>query len=367
MKKMMYVLLALVMILGLAACGSEKQEAATEEGFSPALDTSTECAVTVAGGYDNFEALETEFDNFNEYYPNVELTFTKVDDFNNMIGMVLDGNDAPDIYVNYSWMYGREQYNSSIDHAEDLADPALGLDLDSIRSYIILNTEDLEDEPEQTQYLMTIEGMCGICDEPEEKIQWLYDMGNRIGSLEWNDQNALATGNSGDPGRGLTELGVRAVRKMNDLHMIIDISHANEKTFWDILSASDTPIIATHSNAKGLCFVERNLTDQQIRALTAKGGLIGMNACAGFIDKDPQYQDAYHLAKHARYIADLAGAEHVACGFDFTDYYGEGKHDISGPEKAQAFIEGLRACGFSEDEIKDIAYRNVLRFLQKYM
>ena len=240
-------------------------------------------------------------------------------------------------------------------------------DIEESGGKIILKADELEDEPEQTQYLMTIEGMCGICDEPEEKIQWLYDMGNRIGSLEWNDQNALATGNSGDPGRGLTELGVRAVRKMNDLHMIIDISHANEKTFWDILSASDTPIIATHSNAKGLCFVERNLTDQQIRALAAKGGLIGMNACAGFIDKDPQYQDAYHLAKHARYIADLAGVEHVACGFDFTDYYGEGKHDISGPEKAQAFIEGLRANGFSKDEIKDIAYRNVLRFLQKYM
>ena len=142
MKKIMYMLLAVVMILGLSACGSEKQEAATEEGFSPALDTSTECAVTVAGGYDNFEALETEFDSFNEYYPNVELTFTKVDDFNNMIGMVLDGNDAPDIYVNYSWMYGREQYQSSIDHAEDLADPALGLDLDCIRSNIILKTSD---------------------------------------------------------------------------------------------------------------------------------------------------------------------------------------------------------------------------------
>lgn len=142
MKKMMCMLLTVLMIMGLAACGSEKQEAATGEGFSPALDTSTECQITVAGGYDNFEALEAEFDSFNEYYPNVELTFTKIDDYNNMIGMALDGNDAPDIYVNYSWMYGRDQYKSSIDHAENLADSALGLDLDCIRSNIILNTED---------------------------------------------------------------------------------------------------------------------------------------------------------------------------------------------------------------------------------
>ena len=142
MKKTICMLLTVLMILGLAACGAEKQEAATEEGFSPALDTSSEGNITVAGGYDNFEALEAEFDSFNEYYPNVELTFTKVDDYNNMIGMVLDGNDAPDIYVNYSWMYGRDQYKSSIDHAEDLSDPALGLDLDCIRSNIILNTDD---------------------------------------------------------------------------------------------------------------------------------------------------------------------------------------------------------------------------------
>ncbi len=142
MKKLMCLCLAGLMILGLAACGQEKQKATTEEGFQPSLDKSADGHISVAGGYDNFEALEAEFDRFNEYYPNVELVFTKVDDYNNMIGMVLDGNDAPDIYVNYSWMYGREQYQSSIDHAEDLADPALGLNLDCIRKNIILNTKD---------------------------------------------------------------------------------------------------------------------------------------------------------------------------------------------------------------------------------
>jgi len=132
-----------MVVLGLTACSSEKQqEATTEKGFQPSLDAATECHITVAGGYDNFEALEAEFDRFNEYYPNVELVFTKVDDYSNMIGTVLNGNDAPDIYVNYDWMYGREQYRSSIDHAEDLTDPALGLDLDCIRSNIILNTDD---------------------------------------------------------------------------------------------------------------------------------------------------------------------------------------------------------------------------------
>ena len=142
MKKTMCMFLALLMILGLAACGSEKQAVTTVEGFRPALDPSVKSHISVVGGYDNFEALEAEFDRFNDYYPNVELVYTKVDDYSNMIGTVLNGNDAPDIYVNYSWMYGREQYKASIDHAENLADPALGLDLDCIRSNIILKTDD---------------------------------------------------------------------------------------------------------------------------------------------------------------------------------------------------------------------------------
>ena len=111
-------------------------------------------------------------------------------------------------------------------------------DITSSGHKVIYTKEDLDDEQQETAFLMTIEGMCGIHDDVEEKIQWLYDMGNRIGSLCWNDQNALATGNSGDPTRGLTELGKLAITKMNELHMIVDVSHANEKTFWDILSCS---------------------------------------------------------------------------------------------------------------------------------
>lgn len=142
MKKKMRILLSLLMTACLAACTQEEPEITTGEGFKPAMDTSVSANIKIAGGYDNFEALEVEFDRFNEYYPNVELVYTKVDDYNNMIGTVLDGNDAPDIYVNYSWMYGRDQYKASIDHAENLADPALALDLECIRSNIILNTDD---------------------------------------------------------------------------------------------------------------------------------------------------------------------------------------------------------------------------------
>ena len=142
MKKVMCVLLTAVMVLGMTSCAKKKKEETAEKGFKPALDTNTSCNINISGGYDNFEALEAEFDRFNAYYPNVKLMYTKIDDYNNMIGTVLESSDAPDIYVNYSWMYGRDQYKSSIDHAENLADPALGLDLDCLRSNVILKTTD---------------------------------------------------------------------------------------------------------------------------------------------------------------------------------------------------------------------------------
>lgn len=233
---------------------------------------------------------------------------------------------------------------------------------------LILNKEDLCEEAEEPMFLMTVEGMCGIHEDPETKIQWLYDQGNRIGSLAWNDQNDLATGNSGDPTRGLTDMGRQVIRTMNELHMIVDVSHANEKTFWDILDESSLPVIATHSNAKSLCTVERNLTNQQMRALAAKGGLIGLNACNMFIHDEKEKQTARQLAKHARYMADLIGIEHVACGFDFGAYYADKEdYDLLAPEQAQNFILGLREEGFDEEEITAIAYGNVMRFLRQYL
>ncbi len=87
MKKIICIVLAALMIVSLAACGAQKQEAPqTEEGFKPALDSADKSVITVVGGYDNFEALETEFEHFHQYYPDVELKYTKVDDYNNMIG-----------------------------------------------------------------------------------------------------------------------------------------------------------------------------------------------------------------------------------------------------------------------------------------
>ena len=142
MKKIFCSILSLIMIISLTACGKEQTASSSGDVYKPSKDTSASCNIRIVGSYENFEALEAEFDRFNKYYPNVELIYTKVDDYNNMIGTVLNGNDAPDIYVNYTWMYGRDQYKGAIEHAEDLSDPDIGLNIDCIRKNIIINTAD---------------------------------------------------------------------------------------------------------------------------------------------------------------------------------------------------------------------------------
>ena len=136
MKKLLCVVLVLCTLVLLTACGSKQPEEAAA-GFKPSLDKNTSCKITVAGSYDNFEALEAEFDKFNEFYPNVKLSYVKLDDYNNMLGTVLEGNDKPNIFFSYTWMTGNEQYDSVFAQMEDLSDSALKLNLDCIRPGLV--------------------------------------------------------------------------------------------------------------------------------------------------------------------------------------------------------------------------------------
>ena len=136
MKKLLSIILLICMLVSMTACGSKPQEA-PEAGFKPALDKETSCKITVAGSYDNFEALEAEFDRFNEMYPNVQLNYVKLDDYNNILATALDSNDKPNIFFSYTWMIGNEKYAPVVVHMEDLSDSALGIDISCIRSSIV--------------------------------------------------------------------------------------------------------------------------------------------------------------------------------------------------------------------------------------
>ena len=134
MKKMLCVILGALLAIVPTACISR---AKAESAFQPRLDTDTSCQITVIGSYSNFEALETEFDRFNEFYPDVEMSYWKPDDYNNLLGTVLESSNAPNIFFSYQWMCGNEQYQQVYDHMEDLSDPQLGLDLDCLRTGLL--------------------------------------------------------------------------------------------------------------------------------------------------------------------------------------------------------------------------------------
>ncbi|MBQ9009973.1 MAG: carbohydrate ABC transporter substrate-binding protein [Clostridia bacterium] len=141
MKRILLAGMLILLCVVCSACGSKKPEAKEEAGFKPALDTKTSCEIKVAGTYANFEALEAEFDSFNRIYPNVVLSYVKLDDYNNIIGTALEGSDAPNIYFTFFWMYEKEQYEACLAHAEDLSDPKLGLELAAFRPGLLSRRE----------------------------------------------------------------------------------------------------------------------------------------------------------------------------------------------------------------------------------
>ena len=136
MKRLLCTILAVLLAIVPIAWNSQARAESTGI-FQPRLDTGTSCEITVVGSYSNFEALEAEFESFNEIYPNVELTYLKPDDYNNLLGTVLESKNPPSIFFSFPWMYGNEKYLTAFEHMEDLSDPQLGLDLECIRPNLL--------------------------------------------------------------------------------------------------------------------------------------------------------------------------------------------------------------------------------------
>lgn len=228
----------------------------------------------------------------------------------------------------------------------------------------------LEKDNRKIQMIMGVEGLRCI-GEDLKLIDLLYFYGIRHVSLTWNDSNKLATGVDGDENRGLRDLGRKAIEKLEKLGMIIDLSHANEKTFWDIINLVKKPIIASHSNSKSLCKVERNLSDDQIKAIGKTGGFIGVNIHKNFVSLDENLQNIDTFIDHIDHIVNLIGIDHVAFGFDFCEYldeYQEESTNISGLENVSRvgkITDALLNRGYSKEDIEKISYKNFQRVIKK--
>ncbi|MEA4920211.1 MAG: membrane dipeptidase [Clostridiaceae bacterium] len=200
-----------------------------------------------------------------------------------------------------------------------------------------------------------------------ENLDRFYKLGVRALSLTWNAANCFGAPNSKDPeimARGLTDFGKEAVKHMQDIGMLVDVSHLSDGGFWDVVNIAKKPFAATHSNCRALCSHQRNMTDPMIRALADKGGVMGINFGPEFLNadlKDPHSTVARMVAM-AQHEKQIGGIDVIGIGTDFDGI--EGDLEIKGPDHMDLLVAGLNKGGFSDDEIEKIMFKNVLRVMQ---
>jgi membrane dipeptidase len=183
-------------------------------------------------------------------------------------------------------------------------------------------------------------------------------------SIAWNHRNLLGDGVGKFNGRrGLTSFGRETISEMERLGMIVDVSHLNERTFWDVVEVTEKPFVATHSNAIRVCGSPRNLTDQQIRTISERGGFIGLNFCSSFLN-DSGEASIHDVVRHALHIAEIGGAGVLAIGSDFDGIY-DAPRGLEHIGKMGALSAAFRKAGFSPGEIDAITHRNFLRVFRE--
>jgi membrane dipeptidase len=260
-------------------------------------------------------------------------------------------------------------------------------------------------------FLIGVEGAHGLGDVSDElfiaRLHEFYDRGARYMTLTWSNSNRLG-GSSGDAGKtsGLTPFGVRVVKVMNELGMIVDISHVSDPTFFDAVKASTKPMLASHSSSRAICDHPRNMTDDMLRAVRDNGGAACVNFGQDFLDPGwhqqwavlqkslgaaigdivkehpgdpkgvqlaflPRYRalaaqlprvPASRVVDHIEHVAAVAGIDHVCLGSDF-DGIPLGPAGLDDVSKFPFITEELARRGFNPNDIRKILGENVLRVL----
>jgi len=205
-----------------------------------------------------------------------------------------------------------------------------------------------------TAGLLSIEGAHAL-DGKLENLDVLYAAGYRMMSPSHFFDTDIGGSAAGVGKIGLTEKGREWVRQMEARHMIIDLAHASPQTIDDVLAIATRPVVVSHTGVRGTCNNNRNLTDEQIQAVAAKGGLIGI----GYWDTATCGTDARAIVRAMRYVSDRVGVEHVALGSDFDGAVTE-PFDTTGVIEITA---AMLDAGYSDEEIRKIMGENAMKFL----
>lgn len=200
--------------------------------------------------------------------------------------------------------------------------------------------------------------------EGPDNLNEFYDRGVRIIGLTWNDKNKYASGINSNS--GLTGEGRELVKRMNDLRVTLDLSHLNEKGFWDALDVCETIPIATHSNARAVTDHPRNLNDNQLRAIAERGGVIGLVLYNNFLRKGDRKATLEDVFSHADHIVNLCGEDHIGIGSDMDGgKIDEFPDDVRTVAELPKIAEFLLKKGYSEERVRKIMGGNFLRVIKE--
>ncbi len=202
-------------------------------------------------------------------------------------------------------------------------------------------------------------------------LRMLYRLGVRMLTLTWNHENELGYPHCfhGDPAFGLKETGIAFVEEMERIGMIIDVSHLSDEGFYDVLRHTKKPFVASHSNARSICSHTRNMTDDMIRSLAQRGGVMGLNFYAAFTC-NPNCDGTVFgtmdgLIAHIRHIIQVGGTECIGLGSDFD---GIGTNmEMKDCSYMPRLADALAKAGFQADTIEKIFYKNTLRVMKEIL
>lgn len=190
----------------------------------------------------------------------------------------------------------------------------------------------------------------------------LYEQGVRMATLTWNFSNHLAGGVS-EQETGLSDFGAKVIAEMNKIGMILDVSHLNDKSFYDVAEVCKKPFIASHSNSRSVCKNMRNLTDDQFLRIKESGGRVGINLYPKFLS-DSEGAGISDIIKHIEHFLSLGGEDIIGIGADF-----DGVEclpcKITGVCDMDRLFDEMLRLGYKEELVNKISYTNMERFLQE--
>ncbi len=208
---------------------------------------------------------------------------------------------------------------------------------------------------------MSIEG-CEALEGNIDNLYSLYDEGIRLATLTWNYKNCVATGvGESNLGGGLTDFGKEAVKEMERLGIIVDVSHLSDEGFYDVEKHTEKPFIASHSNSRAVCNHPRNLTDDQLKIIGERGGMAGLNMCVDFLS-DRGETDRSDILRHAEHMLNVCGENSVCLGCDFDGIFTTPK-DMENVSKIDGLLE-LMENEFGKDITYKIAVGNFMRIME---